>query len=327
LADGLHFQGLVKRAAKISDGMVSMVLVCLFLTVALSPRLRRGLVTRANRWRSAHFHRTRGDNRLSSFPRVIFWAWERPEDFRFLEPGRAGVAFLAKTISVLAPGEGSLGDAGATIFVKPRMQPLEVAAGTPLVAVVRIESRAGKQRQVYLPGRTTPDSSIGYSGEQEKSAVAEIVELAGLPNVRAVQIDFDATLSEREFYIGLLKDVRQKLPASLPLSITALASWCIGDRWLAELPAGTIDEAVPMLFRMGPDSANVAAFLRSGEDFRVAACRDTLGVSTDESLSRSILSGSIGANAAFSRDKRIYIFSPRSWTQSAAESVLKEWQP
>jgi len=44
----------------------------------------------------------------------------------------------------------------------------------------------------------------------------------------------------------------------MPLSITALASWCAGDPWITGLP---IDEAVPMLFRLGPDTRNIDAFL------------------------------------------------------------------
>lgn len=113
----------------------------------------------------------------------------------------------------------------------------------------------------------------------------------------------------------------------MPLSITALASWCIGDKWLTQLTPGTIDEAVPMLFRMGPDAANVARFLRSGEDFPVAACRESLGLSTDESLSQLLLSGKLAAGSEPLRDKRIYVFAPRAWAQPAGEKILGELQP
>ena len=82
-----------------------------------------------------------------------------------------------------------------------------------------------------------------------------------------------------------------------------------------------------MLFRMGPDSADVAKFLRSGTDFPVAACRGSLGLSTDESFSRNLLAGKLpGAPFSF-RQKRIYVFSSRAWTPSAAQAVLKRWQP
>ena len=42
--------------------------------------------------------------------------------------------------------------------------------------------------------------------------------------------------------------VRRRLPRDLPLSMTALASWCAGDTWIEALP---VDEAVPMLSRWG----------------------------------------------------------------------------
>ncbi|HKX29107.1 MAG TPA: hypothetical protein VJ302_15540, partial [Blastocatellia bacterium] len=31
-------------------------------------------------------------------PRIVLWAWERPENLEFIDPGRIGVAFLARTI-------------------------------------------------------------------------------------------------------------------------------------------------------------------------------------------------------------------------------------
>ena len=92
-----------------------------------------------------------------------------------------------------------------------------------------------------------------------------------------------------------LIDLRKALPSGTPVSITALASWCVGDPWLEKLPQGTINEAVPMLFRMGPDGPNVASFLDGGNEFRVAACRGSMGLSTDESFSKEVLrSGSAG---------------------------------
>jgi hypothetical protein len=145
--------------------------------------------------------------------------------------------------------------------------------------------------------------------------------------VRAIQIDFDATVSQRPFYSTLLLTVRRKLPPSMPLSITALTSWCIGDPWLANLPPGTIDDAIPMLFRLGPDAADVLAFLHSGKEFPVAACRNSLGLSTDEPLSEKLLTGRFSGVPPAWRRKRLYVFSPYAQTQSAAQSILEEWHP
>ncbi len=264
---------------------------------------------------------------MDSLPNLFFWAWERPEDLRFLEHKNAGVAFLAKTIYIPAPDEGPRNDAGGSIRVRPRLQPLRVAPGTPLIAVVRIETRLGRQPAAYFLADTRHSPPATYTALQRQRAAAEISDVASLPNVRAVQIDFDATVSERDFYSALLSDVHKKLSPSLPLSITALASWCIGDPWLEHLPPGTIDEAVPMLFRMGPDTANVAKFLHSGSDFLVPACQTSLGLTTDEPLSRALLNTDFVPRISVTRNKRIYIFAPRAWTQAAADTVLQEWPP
>ena len=254
--------------------------------------------------------------RTNSLPDIILWAWERPEDLRFLTDQRIGVAFLAKTID-LPSRNSSSGTTTAQPIVRPRLQLLRVAPGIPLIAVVRIENLATSH------GVSGMSSITAETGEQ---IVAEVTSLQDIASVRAIQIDFDATTSQHVFYSALLQDVRRKLRPEIPLSITALASWCIGDPWLRELPPGTIAEAVPMLFRMGPDAANVAAFLRSGEEFRVPTCRNSLGVSTDEPISRQLLAKQLAGMSANWREKRIYVFAPRPWTQFAADSILKEWQ-
>ena len=130
-----------------------------------------------------------------------------------------------------------------------------------------------------------------------------------MPGIAAVQVDYDATVSERPFYRALLQDLRRSLPESVRLSITALASWCMGDPWLAGLP---IDEAVPMLFRMGPDRLPVLLHLESGGDFGEAACQQSVGISTDEPV-RWLPAG-----------RRLYVFHPRSWSHGAVQKVLQE---
>jgi hypothetical protein len=261
----------------------------------------------------------------NNLPTTILWAWERPEDLRFLDPQQTGVAFLAKTIEL----SGNSSDSGPRFTVRPRLQPLRLAAGTPLVAVVRIEVMTGQSRpQAVAPAIASP--------VRDKIA-SEIAALQNISSVHAIQIDFDATASQHPFYSTLLQEVRRQLRPEIPLSITALASWCLGDTWLAQLPPGTIDEAVPMLFRMGPDTATIARFLHSGEEFPVTVCQSTLGLSTDEPISRKLLTGRsltgrslTGQSPAMQanwRQKRVYVFAPHPWTPSAVNSIHKDWQP
>jgi len=220
-------------------------------------------------------------------PRVILWAWERPEDFAFLDPSRFGVAFLAQTLTL------KNGD----VLYSPRHQPLKIRPGTQLIAVTRIESQKITHERADL------------SADQRSKLVERIRKTLELENVDAIQIDFDAVTSERAFYRQLLDDLRRALPDNVPISMTALASFCVGDRWLSDLP---VDEAVPMVFRMGSDSERIKNMLTSGEDFRDGLCKRSYGVALDEPVKTS-----------FERQRRVYVFNERSWTPADLE-VLEE---
>lgn len=215
-------------------------------------------------------------NPLSNLPPVIVWAWERPEKLDFIDRNLVGVAFLAKTIRLESD----------RVISRPRLQPLELAPGTTLIAVVRIES-----------------DHPTLSATQLQKVVNEISDLSALPNISAVQIDFDATVSERSFYRSLLHEVKPKVPS---LSITALASWCEGDNWLSDLP---IDEAVPMLFRMGADERH----FQSSPRFEPQICANSAGVSTDESINAPEV-------------QRLYIFNPNPWSRDSLNSTLETYK-
>jgi hypothetical protein len=219
-------------------------------------------------------------DRFSTFPSVTLWAWERPEDFHTFDPRLYAVAYLDQTIIISDQVRGV-----------PRQQPIRFAGSSKLIAVVRIEAHT------QFAVLDSPDLS---------GAVADlIIASARKPAVAALQIDFDATRSQRAFYARLLRDVRRRLPETMPLSITALASWCGSDSWLEDLP---IDEAVPMLFRMGEDPRSPR---QPGWRYpiREPLCNESMGVSTDESW------------PDIAAARRVYVFHPRSWDPQAAENV------
>lgn len=222
---------------------------------------------------------------MKDFPPVILWAWERPEDLRFLDPQKYGVAFLAQTL-VLSNGE---------VTMRPRRQPLEISPGTRLVAVTRIESQK-------ITG-----SPAGLSERQRQKVVELVMRTLQLKDVGAVQIDFDVLVSERNFYREMLTDLRRSLPENVPLSMTALASFCLGDRWMKGLP---VDEVVPMIFRMGADDAGIKQHLSEGGDLREAMCRNSYGISLDEPLKME-----------FDYTRRTYVFNDRPWTESDIERI------
>lgn len=184
---------------------------------------------------------------------IVLWAWERPEDLRFLKADSASVAVLAATILLNHD----------RAYARPRSAPLQVRPGTPVTAVVRIEMG------------DTP----ALDERQRVRTAGWIREIAQRPQYAGLQIDFDAPLSARPFYRALLEELR---PDFARLSITALASWCFEeDSWLGALP---VDEMTPMLFRMGPDGERLLRRLEREGRFPEPRCRSSVGISIDEPL-------------------------------------------
>lgn len=216
----------------------------------------------------------------AGLPPKILWAWERDEDLRFLDPENFGVAFLAQTLTLQQDD----------VQFRPRRQPLEVPPGIYLIAVTRIETRKETSKRPSL------------SAEQQKKIVKLVKKTLELPNVSAVQIDFDAVSSERTFYRGLINELRTALPENTPLTITALASWCVGDNWFNDFP---VDEAVPMAFEMGADEDRIRDFLMKENDWREPLCRGSYGLSVDEPL-----------GVKFKPDRRFYYFKSNAWEKS-----------
>lgn len=228
-------------------------------------------------------------SRMAKLPQTMLWAWERSENLQFIDPQTMGVAYLAKTIYLH----------GDQVIVKPRLQPLNIPQNTIVMPVVRIETDA-QNHATLSPG-------------QLKATTAAICALI-TANTTTIQIDFDVTTSERNFYRQLLQQLRNQLPSNVAISITALASWTTYDGWLKDLP---IDEAVPMLFRMSTDRPQILARLQAHQDFSYPICRTSIGMATDEALPW-LPSG-----------RRIYIFASQNWTPALLQETLRkaqQWQ-
>jgi hypothetical protein len=221
-------------------------------------------------------------------PPLVLWAWDRDDDLSFIDTRDTAVAYLAAT--VILRGEG--------IFLAPRHHPLAPPQGTRLVAVAHVEADR------YEPP---------IASEAQARAFAET--LAALRATRPgefLQIDFEATSSQRAFFLQAVAALRQRLPHEV-LSATALTSWCLHERWTDAL---AVDEVVPMFFRMGPDRRRIRAYFADGGDFGSANCRTSIGVATDE-LPPAIPPG-----------RRIYAFSPRRWnaeTYAALRERIRQW--
>jgi hypothetical protein len=211
---------------------------------------------------------------LPGMPRVTVWTWQRREDLRGLDTRTTAVADLRRTIHM----------AGDSAVVEAQRNTLVVPADVKRIAVIRIVAK------------DMPLTSASLD------VVADDAVNALLPGDRALQIDFDAAKSQQSWYREMLGDLRRKMPQDMPLSITALASWCTTDRWMSGLP---VDEAVPMLFRMEPDHRRGARYNAAHAD---PLCRASVGISTREAWP-----GDLAA-------RRVYVFPDHGWR----EDDLKE---
>lgn len=224
----------------------------------------------------------------SEMPAKILWAWERPEDLRFLDAEKFGVAFLAQTL-ILQEDD---------VVFRPRRQPLDLPENIYVIAVTRIETVKENTKRA------------AFSDEQQRKIVNLIKKTLELPNVKAIQTDFDVVVSERKFYRGLINDLKKELPETTPLTITSLASWCVGDSWFNDFP---VDEAVPMAFDMGTDDKPIRDFLAKGNDWNEPLCRGSYGISIDDPL----------LNVNFLPDRRFYYFKSKAWEKRDLEKLEK----
>lgn len=221
--------------------------------------------------------------------RLVVWAWERPEDLRFLPPD---VEIAAQTGFVVLSGD--------QVLARGRRHGLRARLGQVTTAVVHVE----------LDPRRLPD----WPREQRARAADEVALLARRLPVRRVQVDLEVPASRRQIVLDLLHDVRTRLPAGTRLSMTALASWCEGETWLAD---ADVDEITPMLFRMGRDGAVIRARLAQGDDFASPRCRSAVALAADMPLPFAPTT------------RRIYLFNPNSWTAEAfarARQRIATWQ-
>lgn len=193
---------------------------------------------------------------LATLPAELVWAWERPEDLRWLPPA-VGVAYVGSTI--LLQGEQAQ--------VYRRAAPLLLAPGAARVPVLHVDASWRK------PPRLTDAQSARIADE--------LLRLAGQANRKVVQLDFEVRRSQRPFLARTVGAIRARLDPSIALSVTALASWCLDDYWLKDIAA---DEVVPMAFRMGAAQHALRARLLQQGGFTRARCGAAIGFSADEAM-------------------------------------------
>ncbi|MDQ0464843.1 hypothetical protein QO010_002627 [Caulobacter ginsengisoli] len=188
---------------------------------------------------------------------LVLWAWDRPEDLRFAQPGDE-VAAVVGVITL----------SGEAVVARGRTVALKLPPGVRRTAVVHVE--------------IDPHNPAAWTPRQRAAAAAAVLAYSDL-GWEAAQVDFEVRASQRPILLDLLTDVRAGLPSGQRLSMTALASWCDTEQWMSQAP---VDEVVPMLFRMGPGGQGLRRRLEAGGDLREPRCRAAMGMAVDQPLSR-----------------------------------------
>jgi hypothetical protein len=173
-------------------------------------------------------------------PRLLLRTSPAAEDFRFLPIGEAGVALEAATARL----------AGGELDFRVRTEPVLLPEGRPyLVAVFTVSC-----------------ADLSLSPGQRARLSDAVARHANQHFLRAVQIDFAATLPQRPSYREFLRELRPKLRNHQLLSVAVPAGWCREKEWVESLGA---DEIVPAL--------------SDGQEAPTSpACRFSVGVSSKQ---------------------------------------------
>ena len=229
---------------------------------------------------------------IDALPEIVLWAWERNEDLRFINTKKVAIAYYAGTIYLK----------GDYAFLHPRMNPLRLSESAVRFPVFRIEN-------------ADANNAIPERGSLKRAS--ELVsEYVTRHNAPVVQIDYDARLNERASYLSFLKLLRSQLPTRTSLSVTALLSWCLADKWLSKAP---VDEAVAMAFSLGDGKTTLSRDLK-GNVLNAGVSRQSLGACVDEKETNQVLRTT--GVTPFSR--RLYLFSSKPWSQKRLSKCLED---
>lgn len=241
---------------------------------------------------------------LAADEKIILWSWFNADDTCQSQPDNLDCAYA---LAILR-GRVIAGDTIARIVTVPRMAAVKHNHCLRDMAVVRLE---------ILPDRLDLNSTE-LDLYIERLVQSTLSLALGSRPIQCLQIDCDARLTQRDLYARYLQTLRKRLPPQIELSITALASWAFGDRWIAKanLP---VDEVVPMYFSMGKTGSEIKHLFVAGkkpDDFglgkRVAGLRlqeltDFLATIEHTSL----------------KFDRIYLFSSNGWSPQNSREAIK----
>jgi hypothetical protein len=84
-------------------------------------------------------------------PPLVLWAWDRDDDFSFIDNRDTAVAYLAATLTLR----------GESVFLTPRHNPLSPPKGTRLVAVAHVALLTERPRTGQRISMQNPYTTLG----------------------------------------------------------------------------------------------------------------------------------------------------------------------
>ncbi len=198
-------------------------------------------------------------SQLQALPTRMLWLWDRPQITLSIPSNRqTGAAVHVQSFWLT----------GDQVHITPRRNPLQLPPEIAVLPVFHFD--------------VDPNKTFAATAAQRQIIVAAILTWHQRRPSTMIQIDFEAKPSARTFLLALLVDLRAALPGTTRISMTALASWCFGDRWMAKLSTHElpVDEIVPMYFRMG--RARAVMMHASLQAIPEPRCRQAHGLATDE---------------------------------------------
>ena len=222
------------------------------------------------------------------FPKrnIYIWAWERPEDFSFLAHSRDNLTIIYYA--------GGIVIRDGKLKITERLNHLVIPANLKNMPIIRIDNFDG------------PES---LTDEKLAQITNFIINICSNKDIVGCQVDFDVTSSLREKYKILLASVKNKIPSTTSLSITALVSWCDKFSWLNKT---NIDFAVPMFYRLGDDREKIDHDYIGETFMKSPKCKNAIGVSLDEPLQ----------NKKYISGRDIYFFNPNSWSEQSYSTII-----
>lgn len=186
-------------------------------------------------------------------PEVWWWYWDRPAHLLPWPAPGVGAAVVV-THALLS---------GQAVRLQPRRNALPLPPGTVAMPVVHVE--------------VDPARALAGTRAQRDALCDALVEAVRRSSLGWVQLDFEARPSQRSFWRAVVDATHAALRPGERLSVTALASWCHGDRWLGDAP---VDEVVPMYFRLGHARRGLERLSAAGVSEQ--ACGHAHGLADDE---------------------------------------------